>query len=30
MINNQLKVPTLPEIARKVAKLEHRQLDEKQ
>jgi hypothetical protein len=28
--NNQLKVPTLPEIARKVAKLEKTQLDEKQ
>jgi hypothetical protein len=28
--NNQLKVPTLPEIERKVAKLENRQLDEKQ
>ena len=28
--NNQLKVPTLPEIAKKVAKLEKRQLDEKQ
>ncbi len=28
--NNQFKVPTLPEIARKVAKLEKTQLDEKQ
>ncbi len=28
--NNQWKVPTLPEIARKVAMLEMRQLDEKQ
>ena len=28
--NNQLNVPTLPEIARKVAKLEKTQLDEKQ
>ena len=28
--NNQLKVPPLPEIARKVANLEKRQLDEKQ
>ena len=28
--NNKLKVPTLPEIARKVAKLEKTQLDEKQ
>ena len=28
--NNQLKVPTLLKIARKVAKLENRQLDEKQ
>jgi len=28
--NNQLKVPTLPEIARKVAKLEKTQFDEKQ
>jgi hypothetical protein len=28
--NNQLKVPILPEIARKVAKLEKTQLDEKQ
>jgi hypothetical protein len=30
MNKNELKVPTLPEIARKVAKLEKTQLDEKQ